>query len=295
MSSHQGLLWRESFVASLSSTTETRSTPPQASPSGLHLARRPGSQKAGGPAQEREARLLSSIDPSRIPRHIAIIMDGNRRWAKQRFLPYSEGHRAGAAALRRTIEACADLGVEVLTAYAFSKENWRRTRKEVEVLMYLFEYFIKKERRDLISNGIQFRIIGSVEEMPAKLLKEFRKTEELTRENARLVFNLAVNYGGRAECIEAVRTVARKVRDGILEPEEITDDVLSQHLYTTGLPDPDLLIRTSGELRVSNFLLWQIAYTELWFTSQLWPDFLRADLLEAIVDFQQRKRTFGGN
>lgn len=238
---------------------------------------------------------IKGLDRERLPQHIAIIMDGNRRWAREKRLPVFAGHRAGAEALRRTIEACVEIGIKVLTVYAFSKENWSRAEEEVKILFYLFEYFIKKERVALNENGIRFQVIGRIDELSPQLQEEFQKTVDLTRNNDKLIFNLAVNYGARTEFIDAVRAIIEKVKRGELAPYMIDDEVISSHLYTHGLPDPDLLIRTSGEQRISNFLLWQIAYSELWFTSSYWPDFGKEELLKAISDYQKRVRRFGGN
>lgn len=235
------------------------------------------------------------LDPAAIPKHIAIIMDGNRRWAKERHLPSGEGHRLGAESLKLAVEACGDLGVKVLTAYAFSKENWKRSEEEIKIILYLFDFYIQRERENLNRNGVRFRIIGRMNEMPASLQQQFRKTEEYTRGNTRLQLNLAVNYGSRAEMVDAVKAIASDVKSGQLDVSQIDDDTISKHLYTAGLPDPDLLIRTSGELRISNFLLWQMAYTEFWFTPLYWPEFRKRDLIQAMLEFQNRSRRLGGS
>lgn len=239
--------------------------------------------------------LQSLLDFSRLPQHVAIIMDGNRRWAKEHHVASVIGHRAGAKALRKIVELSAQVGIKVLTAYAFSQENWHRPKEEVDALLFLFEYYAKKERDLLHKNGIKFQVIGSIEEMPLKLQKEFQKAVELTSNNNKLIFNLAVNYGSRAEWVRAVKAIATKVKENRIEVDEITAETIAEYLYTYGLPDPDLLIRTSGEQRVSNFLLWQLAYTELWFTSIYWPDFSSQDFLSAILEYQRRQRRFGGN
>ncbi len=241
---------------------------------------------------EQELSLLDSVS---IPRHIAIIMDGNRRWARERHLSTGEGHRIGAQSLRSIVEACGDLGVKILTAYAFSKENWKRSQDEIKIILYLFDYYLKRERENLNRNGVRFQVIGRLDEMETKLQEEFRKTEESTRNNTKLLLNLAVNYGGRSEIVDAVKVIASEVKTGALAIEDINDDTVSNHLYTAGLPDPDLLIRTSGELRISNFLLWQMAYTEFWFTSLYWPEFKKRDLVRAILEYQRRNRRLGGS
>lgn len=240
-------------------------------------------------------RTTAALDPACIPQHVAIIMDGNRRWAKERHLPSGEGHRVGARVLREIVEAAGDLGIKIVTAYAFSKENWKRSEDEIKIILYLFDFYLKKERENLNKNGVRFQVIGRLDEMPAKLREEFRKTEDYTRHNTRLLLNLAVNYGGRAEIVDAVKKIASEVKSNEIQISDIDDRLISNHLYTAGLPDPDLLIRTSGELRISNFLLWQMAYTEFWFTSDYWPDFTKADLEQAIVDYQGRSRRLGGS
>jgi undecaprenyl diphosphate synthase len=237
----------------------------------------------------------SFLDPSNIPQHIAVIMDGNRRWAKEHHLPVWEGHRKGAESLKQIVESCGDLGVKVLTAYAFSKENWKRSKEEIEIILHLFDFYLRKERENLYRAGVRFRVIGHPQEMGEKLQAEFKKTEEYTAENSKLLLNLAVNYGGRTEMLDAVKKISQKVKNGELELSQIDENLISDHLYTAGVPDPDLLIRTSGELRISNFLLWQMAYAEFWFTPLLWPDFKKADLVKAIADYQGRSRRLGGS
>lgn len=242
-----------------------------------------------------EAALLARLDRERLPRHVAVIMDGNRRWARQRGLPALLGHRAGVKAFRRVLEACRELGIQVFTAYAFSAENWRRSPTEVRVLMQLFEHYTRSERRRLEKNGIRFRAVGRLESLPEGVRRELAATEEATRHNRDMTLNLALNYGGREEITDAVRHLAREAAEGRLDPSQVDEDTVSGALWTAGQPDPDLLIRTSGELRVSNFLLWQIAYAEFWFTDLLWPDMDRKVLYRALVDFQQRDRRFGGS
>ena len=237
-----------------------------------------------------EERLLREIDPARLPRHVAIIMDGNGRWARGRRLPRVAGHRAGIEAVRDTVESSAQLGLEVLTLYAFSLENWKRPRTEVDTLMGLLQEYLRKELQTLAKNDIRFRVIGRMADLAEGVQDELRTAIDGTAGNRGMVFNIALSYGGRAEMVDACRAL---LRDG-LRPEEVDEAALSQRLYTAGLPDPDLLIRTSGEMRVSNFLLWQIAYAEIWVTPTLWPDFRRRHLLEAILDYQRRERRFGG-
>jgi len=232
----------------------------------------------------------SQPDPAwEIPAHIAVIMDGNGRWARQRNLPRLAGHRAGTENLRRVIRACAEFGVRYLTIYAFSTENWARPREEVEGLMEIMEEFIDKELDELDAEGVQIRHIGKLEGVRPRLQAKIRQAIERTRGNRRLVLNVAFNYGGRDEIVQAVRCI---VREGI-PPEAITEETIAARLYTAGLPDPDLVIRTSGEIRTSNFLLWQAAYAEWYFTPVFWPDFGREHLLEALADYNRRERRFG--
>ncbi len=241
-----------------------------------------------------EEELLSRLDRDALPNHVAVIMDGNRRWARSRRLPALLGHRAGVKAFRRMVSLCLDLGIEVLTAYAFSAENWKRSPVEVRVLMNLFEHYSRLERNKMVESGIKFQAIGRIDLLPPAVRSEFYRTEEVTRGNTRLQLNLAVNYGGRDELVKAVREIAHEVKAGNLSPDEISEQTISSHLWTSGLPDPDLLIRTSGELRVSNFLLWQMAYTEFCFIDLYWPDVTREVLLQALLDYQGRERRFGG-
>lgn len=241
-----------------------------------------------------EQKALARLDGGRLPAHVAVIMDGNRRWARARALPSLMGHREGVRTLRTMVEACSDLGIQVLTAYAFSLENWKRSENEVGLLMRLFERHSRKERAELHANGVRFRIIGNVAALPSRVRAEFDETTRVTAGNTGLTLNVAINYGARGEIIEAVRRLAAEVRAGGLEPSAIRESDLERHLFTAGVPDPDLLIRTSGEIRVSNFLLWQVAYTELWFTDRYWPEFTRLDLLTALHAFQSRERRFGG-
>lgn len=228
------------------------------------------------------------------PFHVAIIMDGNGRWAKRRGLPRSEGHRKGLDAIFRAIQAALDLGIDYLTIYAFSTENWRRSPEEVDFLMRACESVIKKELPFLLKNDIRLRHIGRLEGLSGSLVNCIRNAQDLTQNNRRLSLQLAFNYGGRLEILDAVRAIAERVKAAELEPQEISEETIQNYLATAGIPDPDLLIRTSGEMRVSNFLLWQIAYTELVVISKYWPDFNKSDLARAIKDFQKRRRRFGG-
>lgn len=234
------------------------------------------------------------LDPGKMPRHVAIIMDGNGRWAKRRGLPRAAGHRAGVEALRDIVRACVDWGIPILTVYAFSTENWKRPQEEVRGLMNLLVEYMRRELPELKQQGVQVRAIGRLEALPPEARREMERARRETAGNGRLILNLALNYGGRAELVDACREISHKVLAGELRPKDINDDVLKQALYTGDLPDPDLLIRPSGEMRLSNFLLWQLAYTELWFTDIYWPDFRRENLRQALLDYQQRERRFGG-
>jgi undecaprenyl diphosphate synthase len=234
------------------------------------------------------------IDPERLPRHIAIIMDGNGRWANKRGLPRSLGHRAGVEALRAVVKECSLLGVEVLTVYAFSTENWRRPKDEVGLLMALMIEYLRKELDELHRNNVVIRTIGGIQKLPLEVQKELNKALERTKSNKGLILNVALNYGGRADIIEAVRKISTEVLNKKITPEAINEEIVSNALYTAGLPDPDLVIRTSGEMRLSNFLLWQIAYSEIVVVEDFWPDFAQSGLREAIKIFQKRDRRYGG-
>jgi undecaprenyl diphosphate synthase len=239
--------------------------------------------------------LVQSIDPLRLPAHIAIIMDGNGRWAGQRRLPRVAGHKAGIGPVRSTVETCARLGVKVLTLYAFSVENWKRPRAEVETLWRLLRYYLKQELPDLQRNDIRLQTIGRLDALPPQVRRELESGVEATSSNRGLLVNLAINYGGRAEIVDAVNAALDMARlDGSIGSLRIDEDIIASNLYTAASPDPDLLIRTSGEMRISNFLLWQIAYAELYVTETLWPDFTRADLLQAVLEYQKRDRRYGG-
>jgi undecaprenyl diphosphate synthase len=240
----------------------------------------------GGP----EDALVGQVVPERIPRHVAIIMDGNGRWAAQRHLPRVEGHRAGIDAVRDTVETSARLGLDVLTLYAFSVENWKRPKTEVSVLMSLLRRYLRLELETLLQNNIRFTAIGRPNELPEDVYHELLQAEAKTSRNTGMRFNIALNYGGRAEIVDAAR---RAIESGV-SPSSLDEARFAEFLYTAGQPDPDLLIRTSGEMRVSNFLLWQIAYAEIWVTDTLWPDFRCQHLLEAVIAYQKRDRRYGG-
>ena len=246
-----------------------------------------------GPVTAEEAELLKKLDLSRMPRHVAVIMDGNGRWAQKRHLPRIAGHRAGTQSARTTIETCARLKIEALTLYAFSVENWRRPKTEIDFLMQLLREYLKKEMPLIQKNEIRMRFLGRMDELPAGVQKDVREAMEKTAGNQGMVLCIALNYGGRAEIVDAMNAILAE-HNGNGTSRRITEEQLSRHLYTEGLPDPDLLIRTSGEMRVSNFLLWQIAYAEIFVTETLWPDFNRTRLLEALVEFQKRERRYGG-
>ncbi|HYP28429.1 MAG TPA: isoprenyl transferase [Blastocatellia bacterium] len=242
----------------------------------------------------RDEFLLRQIDLNRLPSHIAIIMDGNGRWAARRNQPRVAGHRAGAESVRATVETSARLGISYLTLYAFSTENWKRPRLEVEALMGLLREFLRKEIRGLKENNIRFQTIGREEGLESAVRREIDRARRETDQNTGTVLSVALNYSGRSELVEACRRLLAEAAAMKRDPSEITEFDVERHLFTSGLPDPDLLIRTSGEMRVSNFLLWQIAYSEIYVTETLWPDFRRADLFQAIAEFQKRERRFGG-
>lgn len=239
--------------------------------------------------------LAQAIDPARLPAHIAIIMDGNGRWAGRRKLPRVAGHKAGIGPVRATVEVCARLGIKALTLYAFSVENWKRPRHEVETLWRLLRFYLRQELPRLQKNDIRLQAIGRLEALPAAVRRELDSAIEATAENRGLLVNLAINYGGRAEIVDAINSILDMARiEGSLDSLRIDEDLIATSLYTAACPDPDLLIRTSGEMRISNFLLWQIAYAELYVTETLWPDFTRTDLLQAVLEYQKRDRRFGG-
>jgi undecaprenyl diphosphate synthase len=245
------------------------------------------------PEQLSEEELTARLEPDLLPKHVAVIMDGNGRWAELRGLPRIAGHREGINSVRTMITHCRDLGIGALTIYAFSKENWNRPVLEINALMSLLEYFLSTERDSLIRQQVRFRTVGQMESLPAAAQRWARTTEEETAHCDKLVLTVALSYGGRAEIAAAARALAHEVVGGTLRPEQIDEALFQQYLSTHPLPDPDLLIRTSGESRISNFLLWQLAYTELYFTSTLWPDFRRREFLLALLEYQRRERRFG--
>jgi len=237
-----------------------------------------------------EEELVKQLDFSRLPRHVAVIMDGNGRWARKRRLPRVEGHRAGSKSVQEIVETCARVGIDYLTLYAFSKENWKRPIREVATLWRLLEDYLKKEDRILVENKLRLKVIGQREAIPAVVRAELERVENLTKNNDRMTVILALNYGGRAEIVDAAKKIMKKKSFDI---DSLDEEKFSQFLSTAQFPDPDLLIRTSGELRISNFLLWQIAYTEIWITPELWPDFRKKHMLQALVEYQRRERRFG--
>lgn len=248
---------------------------------------------ASTPYSEEQLATLG-LQPDRLPKHIAIIMDGNGRWARARRLPRIEGHRRGVKSVRLIVEECSRLGIEQLTLYCLSSENWKRPRRELDLLMQLLRQYLIEERSEIMRQGLQFGMIGRREGLSSEVLAELQKTIELSRSNHGMRLCLAINYGSRAEIVDAVKTLARRAAAGEIDPEQITDETFASCLDTAGGPDADLLIRTAGEMRISNFLLWQISYAELWVSSKCWPDFRPADLYEALTDFAGRDRRFGG-
>jgi undecaprenyl diphosphate synthase len=240
-----------------------------------------------------KTRSTVSVSRDNLPGHIAIIMDGNGRWAKQRGLPRVMGHREGVKSVRTIVEACGELGIKTLTLYTFSTENWRRPKEEVSALMKLLLKTIRREIDDLMRNNVRLTVIGNLLGMPEEAARPMQAAADRTASNTGLNLVLALNYGGREEIVHAVRRIGVKIQSGILDPDAIDSETIGRHLYTSDLPDPDLLIRTSGELRLSNFLLWQLAYTEIYITDVLWPDFRKDELFKAILSFQQRERRFG--
>ena len=237
---------------------------------------------------------LAAIPRERLPRHIAVIMDGNGRWAQQQGLPRIEGHRVGATSVRRITEECERLGIEQLTLYCLSSENWKRPAEELNFLLQLLQHYLVEERPRIMERNLQVRWIGRREGLPQGALRELDETIRLSANNTGLRVCMAINYGGRAELVDAMRTIAREVRSGGLDPEAIDEDLVSDRLYTAGMPEPDLLIRTAGEMRISNFLLWQVSYSELWVTDVCWPAFDEAELHKALRSYAARQRRFGG-
>ena len=242
----------------------------------------------------REREILEQIDSHQLPRHVAMIMDGNGRWAQARRLPRVEGHRAGIGAVRETVETAARLGLEVITLYAFSTENWKRPRHEVLTLMALLKEYISREVQTLLSNNLRFRPIGRLDQLDPSIQRELSRAVEATADCTGMIVQIALNYSGRQELTDLVRAAVEEGACGRLAPETVDEAWVNDHLMTGGIPDPDLLIRTSGEQRISNFLLWQLAYSEIFFCPTLWPDFSKVEFLEAMLEYQQRERRFGG-
>lgn len=245
-------------------------------------------------AQQTELRVLpSDLKAELLPRHVAVICDGNGRWARHRGLPRIMGHKQGVDALKGILRTCNDWGIPALTAYAFSTENWKRPQEEVDFLMTLFQVVLRQELREMMKENVQIKFAGNLKVLPSSLQDQISNAMEETKNNRGIQFTVATNYGGRQEILSACRAIAQQVEEGLLQPDEIDEEVFERHLYTAGIADPDLLIRTSGEMRISNFLLWQIAYTEIYVTDTLWPDFDRNQFHCALRDYQQRNRRFG--
>ncbi len=232
---------------------------------------------------------------NKLPRHIAIVMDGNRRWARAHFLPRLEGHRRGVKAVRRTVEACLDLKVPILTLYTFSSENWNRPEEEVSALMKLLALHLRKEMDELVSEGVRFKALGRIGDLPKNIQELIAELEEQTKDNDKLQFNIALNYGGRQELVDASRSISQQILDGRFKPEDIDEELFAKYLTTAGMDDPDLWIRTGGDQRVSNFLLWQLAYSEMVFLPIYWPEFDANHLRDAIEEFSKRERRFGAS
>ncbi|HAX88658.1 MAG TPA: isoprenyl transferase [Cyanobacteria bacterium UBA11370] len=237
--------------------------------------------------------LPNDLDQNRLPSHVAVIMDGNGRWAKRRGLPRIMGHRQGVDALKNLLRCCNDWGIQALTAYAFSTENWKRPAEEVDFLMTLFERVLERELQEMMAENVRIQFVGNLIALPRSLQDQIDKSMTTTQSNTGIQFTVATNYGGRQEILQAVRAIAIQVQQGKLQPDEINEELFSRHLYTANLSDPDLLIRTSGEMRLSNFLLWQMAYGELYITDTLWPDFDRKEFHQALCAYQKRDRRFG--
>ena len=233
------------------------------------------------------------LDITKLPAHVAIIMDGNGRWAKKRLLNRINGHEKGSDTVRNVVRTCREIGLSYLTLYAFSTENWQRPKTEVEALMTLLKNFLYSEQKEMVENDICLRVIGQVNRLPEKVQEALHQTMSATKDNTAMTLILALSYGGRAEIIRMVQEVAKRIKDGEIDPNDVTAELIADHLYTHDIPDPDLLIRTSGEMRISNFLLWQIAYSEIFVTPTLWPDFGRDELLEILTEYQNRERRFG--
>lgn len=237
--------------------------------------------------------LPLDLKPELLPQHVAVIMDGNGRWAKRQGLPRIMGHKRGVDALKDLLRCCKDWGIQALTAYAFSTENWKRPQEEVDFLMTLFQRALRQELREMVEENVQINFVGNLAALPRSLQAEISRSVAETQHNRGIRFSVATNYGGRQEILQACRAIAQKVQQGLLQPDDISEEVFERHLYTAGIADPDLLIRTSGEMRLSNFLLWQMAYGEIYITDTLWPDFDRAEFHRALCAYQQRERRFG--
>jgi len=236
---------------------------------------------------------MEQLDKDNLPRHIAVIMDGNGRWAEKRSLNRIAGHRTGIKRAKEVITSCRELGIEALTIYAFSTENWSRPKREIKALMTLLKRFVRNEGKKLLQNNIRLNIIGNIDDLPEDVAEVLNELIQKTKNNTGMILNTALSYSGRSEIIQAVKKIAGDVKQGKLSASQINEDIFSRYLFTSGVPDPDLLIRTSGELRISNFLLWQMAYTEIYVTNTLWPDFTKKDLMTAIAEYQRRERRFG--
>ncbi|MHC5595188.1 MAG: isoprenyl transferase [Nostoc sp.] len=237
--------------------------------------------------------LPTDLKRELLPQHVAVIMDGNGRWAKRQGLPRIMGHKRGVDALKDLLRCCQDWGIQALTAYAFSTENWKRPQEEVDFLMTLFQRVLRQELREMVEENVQIKFVGNLQDLPRSLQQEISRSMEETKDNRGIQFSVATNYGGRQEILQACQAIAKLVQQGLLQPDEINEQVFESHLYTAGITDPDLLIRTSGEMRLSNFLLWQMAYGEIYITDALWPDFDRAEFHRALCAYQQRERRFG--
>ncbi|MEH2091607.1 isoprenyl transferase [Nostoc sp.] len=237
--------------------------------------------------------LPTDLKRELLPQHVAVIMDGNGRWAKRQGLPRIMGHKRGVDALKDLLRCCQDWGIQALTAYAFSTENWKRPQEEVDFLMTLFQRVLRQELREMVEENVQIKFVGNLQDLPRSLQQEISRSMEETKNNRGIRFSVATNYGGRQEILQACQAIAKQVQQGMLQPNEINEQVFESHLYTAGITDPDLLIRTSGEMRLSNFLLWQMAYGEIYITDALWPDFDRAEFHRALCAYQQRERRFG--
>ncbi|MEH2466801.1 isoprenyl transferase [Nostoc sp.] len=237
--------------------------------------------------------LPTDLKRELLPQHVAVIMDGNGRWAKRQGLPRIMGHKRGVDALKDLLRCCQDWGIQALTAYAFSTENWKRPQEEVDFLMTLFQRVLRQELREMVEKNVQIKFVGNLQDLPRSLQQEISRSMAETKDNRGIRFSVATNYGGRQEILQACQAIAKLVQQGLLQPDEIDEQIFESHLYTAGITDPDLLIRTSGEMRLSNFLLWQMAYGEIYITDTLWPDFDRAEFHRALCAYQQRERRFG--